>query len=258
MEVNFTNFKLETAYNRIWVRQRGGRIELCSQDNALQSVVDLESPHELHLYNLECLLGILLFLPLPRRVLLLGTGGGSLIHWLRHYLDAEIVSVDIDAELVEKMLALEVLPPADDRLTYVYDDAVRYLSGVTESFDLILVDIFTGAHSPQWLLTGKTAATLRGCLTASGGLAYNLLIASDHDFRRFYSDLRRVFARRTLCLPVAGFENTIAYALRGEAVASDMEACRARAIELGERFEIDFMRILAAIHNTNPANSGII
>ena len=65
-------------------------------------------------------------------------------------------------------------------------------------------------------------------------------------------------SRRTLCLPVAGFENTIAYALRGAPLASDLEACRARALELGERFDIDFMRILAAIYNTNPANSGII
>ncbi len=258
MEVNFEDFKLETAHNRLRIRRRNGLLELCSHDNALQSVIDLECPQRLCLRNLECLLGILLFVPLPRRVLLLGTAAGSLIHWLRHYLDADIVSVDVDAELVTRMLELGVLPPADTRLEYVQADAHDYLTTTTMQYDLILSDIFNGARTPPWLMSGETGELLRSRLTDSGGLAYNLLIPSEHDFRRFYTELRRVFVRRTLCLPVPELENTIAYALRGEPVVSDLEACRARALELGELLDIDFLRILTAIYNTNPVNSGII
>ena len=258
MEVNFEDFKLETAYNRLRIRRRNGLLELCSHDDALQSVIDLDRPQRLCLRNLECLLGILLFLPVPRRVLLLGTAAGSLIHWLRHYLDADIVSVDVDAELVAKMLELGVLPPADAGLEYVQADARDFLKATRVQYDLILADIFSGARTPPWLMSGETCELLRSRLTESGGLAYNLLIPSEHDFRRFYTELRRVFARRTLCLPVPELENTIAYALRGEPVAGDLETCRARALELGESLEIDFLRILTAIYNTNPVNSGII
>ncbi len=258
MEVNFTNFKLETAYNRLRIRRRDGLLELCSHDNALQSVIDLECPQRLCLRNLECLLGILLFLPLPRRVLLLGTAAGSLIHWLRYYLDASIVSVDIDAELVAKMLELGVLPPADPELEYVQADARDFLTRTSARYDLILADVFSGARTPPWLMQGDTGELLRSRLTDSGGLAYNLLIPSEHDFRRFYTELRRVFARRTLCLPVPDLENTIAYALRGSPLASDLGTCRARALELGDSLDIDFLRILSAIYNTNPVDSGII
>ncbi|MDJ0778304.1 MAG: hypothetical protein QNJ85_10600 [Gammaproteobacteria bacterium] len=258
MEVNFTDFKLETPYNRLWVRRRNGLLELCSHDNALQSVIDLEQPERLCLRNLECLLGILLFVPLPRRVLVLGTAAGSLIHWLRHYLDAKVVSVDIDGELVTRMLELGALPPADARLAYVEADARDFLAGTTEHFDLILADVFSGARTPPWMMHGDTAELLRRRLADAGGLAYNLLIPSEHDFRRFYTELRRVFERRTLCLPVTDFENTIAYALRDAPLVADLDTCRARALELGEKLGIDFMRILAAIYNTNPLNSGII
>ncbi len=258
MEVNFKDFKLETAHNRLQIRRRDGRLELCSHDNALQSVIDVQHPQRLCLRNLECLLGILLFIPLPRRVLLLGTAAGSLIHWLRHYLDADIVSVDIDAELVEKMLELGVLPPADNKLQYVAADARRFLADSTQDFDLVIADVFSGARTPPWLMRGGTAELLRARLAHDGGLAYNLLIPSEHDFRRFYTELRRVFHRRTLCLPVADLENTIAYGLRDKPQAGDLDTWRARAVELGESLDIDFLRILAAIYNTNPLNSGII
>ena len=258
MEVNFEDFKLETAYNRLRIRRREGLLELCSHDNALQSVIDLEHPQRLCLRNLECLLGVLLFVPLPRRVLVLGTAAGSLIHWLRHYLDADIVSVDIDGELVDRMLELGVLPPADSRLEYIQADAREFLVDTTARFDLVLADVFSGARTPRWLLQGSTAELLRERLSDTGALAYNLLIPSEHDFRQFYTELRRVFERRTLCLPVAELENTIAYALNGAPLAGDLDTCRSRALELGASLDIDFLRILAAIYNTNPVNSGII
>ncbi len=259
MEENTKNFKIETTYNRIDLFQQDGRLELRSQDNTLQSVIDLRNPHRLELRNLETLMSVLLFIPEPERILMLGTAAGSLLHFLRHYYPrASITALDIDVELVEKMLQMKFLPPASDGLTYVYDDASRFILASEQEYDLILSDVFTGAQSPAWLLEKKYIGGLYNRLSERGALAYNLLIDSEHDFKLFYRDLRLVFERQTLCLPVKGLENTIAFGIRQPLPKRDMGWYMQQAMTLSERLEIDFLKILSVIYNTNPVNAGVL
>jgi spermidine synthase len=259
MEDNSKNFKIETPYNRINAFYQKGRLELRSDDDTLQSVIDLQNPHHLELRNLEYLVAVLLFVPEPKRILMLGTAAGSLLHFLRHhYPAAEITTVDIDVELIEKMLEMEILPTAQAGLTYVHDDAAHFIEHCDQDYDLILIDIFSGAQSPAWLLQKQATNNLFRLLTERGALAYNLLIDSEYDFKRFYRDLRLVFEEQTLCLPVQGLENTIAYGIRNPRPAVEMTQNMQLAIALSERFEIDFMRVLAVIYNTNPVGCGVI
>ena len=122
----------------------------------------------------------------------------------------------------------------------------------------MLVDLFSGAHSPRWLLDKPMLARLGELLGAHGALAFNLLIASESDFRRFYRDLRLVFERRTLCLPVAGFDNTIALAFAATPQSRNLESQREHARALGASLGIDMTAILGAIYNTNPVGGGVL
>jgi len=259
MEEKIKNFKIETTYNRINAYFLQGRLELHSGDDALQSVIDLQNPHHLALKNLEHLMAVLLFIPQPERILMLGTAAGSLLHFLRHYYpEATITAVDIDAEFIEQLLEMEILPPAQAGLSYVYDDAAHFIEHCDQNYDLILIDVFNGAQSPAWLLQKNATNNLFRLLTERGALAYNLLIDSEHDFKLFYRDLRQVFDEQTLCLPVQGLENTIAYGIRSSPPPLEMTQYMQLAVELSERFEIDFMQILAVIYNTNPVGRGVI
>jgi len=259
MEEKNKNFKIETNYNSIDVCFLHGRLELRSGDEALQSVIDIENPHHLALKNLEHLMAVLLFIPQPERILMLGTAAGSLLHFLRyHYPEAEITAVDIDVELIEQLLEMEILPPAQAGLSYVYDDATHFIRHCDQNYDLILIDIFNGAQSPAWLLEKNATNTLFRLLTERGALAYNLLIESEHDFKLFYRDLRLVFDEQTLCLPVQGLENTIAYGIRSPPPPLEMAQYMRLAVALSERLGIDFMQVLAVIYNTNPVGRGFI
>lgn len=259
MELNDKNFKIETAHNRLWVLQQGTRFELRSHDKALQSLIDLRRPHRLMLKNLQHLMAVLLFIPRPRRVLLLGTAAGSLLHYLRHHLDPQrIDALDIDAELVEKMLELGILPPPGNGLRYIYTDAMDYLQQCDERYDLILVDIFQGAQTPAWLLQKAATESLYRMLGDDGAVAYNLLIESDHVFKRFYRDLRLVCERRTLCLPVSDFANLIAYGYRSSPTRRDLGDFMQRASDESEQLGIDLVPILGVIYNTNPVGGGVL
>ena len=260
MEVNSKNFKISTSHNNIDVCYHRGLLEFRSGANALQSVIDPQHPHRLQLKNLEYLMAVLLFIPDPRRILMLGTAAGSLVHFLRyHYPHSEITTVDIDSALIEQLLQKKFLPPADARLKYVHADAAQFISNCGQRYDLILVDIFSGSQSPAWLLEKASINNLRRLLTLhGGGLAYNLLIDSEHDFKRFYRDLRLVFDGRTLCLPVKDLANTIAYGICPTQPPRDMSANMEYAANLSERLGIDFTRVLSVIYNTNPVGCGVI
>jgi spermidine synthase len=259
MDQNQQNFKIETAYNSLHAVYHQGKLELRGKDKSLQSVINLEAPHRLELSNLEHLMSVLLFMPTPGRILMLGTAAGSLLHFLRyHYPQAHITAVDIDRKLVDQLLQLDILPAADKRLSYVYADAADYIHHCRQDYDLLLVDVFDGARSPPWLLTNSSIRQLHSLVCDQGALAFNLLIDSDHDFRQFYRDFRQQFQQQTISLPVAGLENRIVYGIRGKSVARDMNTNLQTALDMSARLGIDFMPILSLIYNTNPAGVGLI
>jgi len=259
MDDSIKNFKIDTNHNSIHLVNHQGRLELRSQDKSLQSVINLDKPHHLELRNLEYLMSVLLFVAAPQRILMLGTAGGSLLHFLRyHYPQADITAVDIDNELIEQLLELDILPPADDRLTYICDDAQQIIKRSEQSFDLVIVDVFNGAQSPPWLLETASIRQLHDLVSVNGALAFNLLIDSDHDFRLFNRTVRQQFQQQTLCLPVAGLENRIVYGVRRKPAASDMTSNMHKALELSAQLDIDFMPILSVIYNTNPVDEGLI
>jgi spermidine synthase len=233
-------------------------MEFRSRDNSLQSVIDLENPHHLQLRNLEFFMASLLFIQDPERILILGTAGGSLLHFLKHYYpEAHLTTLDIDLELIEELLQRKILPAADIGLEYVYADAAHFIRSCDQKYDLILVDVFSGSQSPAWLLEMQSSSRLLRLLNDPGAVAYNLIINSEHDFKGFYRDLRLVFAGQTLCLPVKDFENTIAFAFRSPQ-QRDMSANMREAMDMSERLGLDLMRVLSVIYNTNPVDRGVI
>jgi spermidine synthase len=256
-ELNF--FKVTPHHRDLSINTSANTLELRSNSNTLQSVINIDYPEKLALKNLEYLMAILLFMPAPKRILLLGTGGGSLVHFLRHhYPDSHLTSVDIDGELLNLMHEKMHLPKADDHLTYVIDDAAHYLQHCNQTFDLILVDIFIGDQSPNWLLNADNMQCLYSLLSASAGVAYNLLIEDESEFVQYYRDLREVFSKQTLCIPVAGYDNTIAYGFRYQAEEQDMSSYMQQALNLGETHDINYMEILSTIYATNPSGAGVI
>lgn len=252
-------FKVDTAYNSIFIESDEESWTLRTADRDLQSRINRQNPEQLALKNLCYSMGILLFLPAPESICLLGTGGGGLIHFLRHHYPASrINAVEIDGELLEIMHREMALPGADERLTYIIDDALHYIDNCRDQFDLIIVDLFLGNRSPAWLLQAGSMLKLYTMLNPQGGLSYNLVIDSETDFNEFYASLRRTFHQQTLCLPVEDLDNTIVFAFRQPPAERDMTAYMTLAYELGTRQGIDYMEILSAIYGTNPTGSGVI
>ena len=232
---------------------------LYSGESATQSAINLAQPHTIMLQNLEYAMGCLMFLPKPKNILLLGVGGGSLIHFFRHYLpQAHITGIDYDPELLQTMHDQFRLPKEDHYLSYNIADAQTWIKTNATQFDLIIVDLFDEQDMPKWVIEKEFMFNLKNALTEQGCVTWNTLIATDHDFNHFYSALRDVFQQRTLCLAAEDYENTIAYSFNSPLEQSDMGHLIQLAQQNNEQYELPFHEILSIIFNTNPIDSGYI
>ena len=253
------HFKAKTRYNSITIDTETDFRTLRTGNNHLQSRINWKHPEHLALSNLISLTGMLMFIPPPERICLLGVGAGCLIHFFRHhYPDQHITAVEIDGELLEIMHEHMALPNAGDHLTYVVDDAESFLQNNRENFDLILFDLFLGDKSPAWIMHEESIKQVFSMLNRRGGAGYNLLIDSEADFTRFYKKLQSVFQQQALCLAVEDLDNTLAFAFREPVDCQDMSKNLEKAMMLGNRFGLDYMEILSGIYSANPTGAGMI
>ncbi len=227
--------------------------------DAIQSLIDPLQPQRLVMENLQYLMSLLLFIPPPQRILLLGVGAGALLHFLRHhYPHSRITGVDNDAALIEHAQQELGLPRADARLDYAITDARDFLADGTDRFDLIVTDIFTGPQSPPWVISGEFIRAVQQRLSPTGAAGWNLLIGGRRSFEHYYRGLRRCFRQQTLCLEHEDHENLLAMGFNFEVKPLPMEQRLRQAAELGARLELPLTDALAAIYRINPVGQGVI
>jgi len=241
------------------IEDKAGIRYLYSGESATQSAINLQQPHKIILQNLEYAMGCLMFMPTPKNILLLGVGGGSLIHFFRHYCPkASITGIDIDEHLLKTMHEAFLLPQADDFLNYEIADAQGWIKQNSKKYDLIIIDLFDEQDMPSWVAEKAFMQDLKDSLKPQGCVSWNTLIATDSAFNVFYSNLRATFQQRTLCLAAEDYENTIAYSFNFALEQSDMGHLIQLAQQQSELYELPFHEILAVIFNTNPIDSGFI
>ena len=168
----------ESRYNHIAVVEAGGQRQLRVNDGfAVQSLTHADGRLPLHdvwaFYALAPAWGEQ---PSPRRVLLLGLGGGTAAEiYRRLYPEAQITGVEIDEAMVaagERHLGVRldgVKVEIEDARTFVAAAAAR--SG--EGWDVIILDAFQFPYIPFQLATREFFHQIAACLAPGGVLMVN-------------------------------------------------------------------------------------
>jgi len=174
-----------SAYSRIRVRRDGDvRALTFVRDNgqeAVQSRINLTAPHTLMSPYARGMFASYLYQPQPRRILIVGLGGGAMVHFLTHHEpQAQIDAVEIDPAVVR--LAGEyfgVRPGGNVRVHTA--DAVAFIESSADRYDLILMDAFlrpSGGTDPTGVPAQmKTLAfltRLKQTLAPGGVAAFNI------------------------------------------------------------------------------------
>src|SRR5689334_21348427 len=108
--------------------------------DAVQSAMDLSHPERLCLAYTRKMMAFLLFNRLPRRVLLLGLGGGSLAKFCyRHLPESAITAIEKNTDVLELREEFHV-PRDDERFRVIRADGAEYVAQLSPCKDVILAD----------------------------------------------------------------------------------------------------------------------
>jgi hypothetical protein len=109
----------------------------------------------------------------PRTALVLGLGGGTVVHLLRQrWPDVEITGVDDDPEVLT--LARSRFGLDRVRLAIVAADARDYVRVRRERFDLVIVDLYRGEVPADFLASRSFARAVRQLVAPGGVAVWNL------------------------------------------------------------------------------------
>ena len=201
------------------VEEEDGRVlSLQFGSTARQSSMFVDRPDELTLEYTRCLMSALVLREAPpRRALILGLGGGSLVKFLlRHLPGCGVEVVELRPRIVEVAQRFFALPRSHDRLRVHLTDGRRFLLEHTgEPFDLVLLDLHTGQGMAPAVLEKDFLPACRRATADGGVFSANLWYGFDMALERRVQGLLEASFDRILDLPVPGRSNHIAHGLPG-------------------------------------------
>lgn len=204
----------------------------------VQSVMRFADPTALVLAYTRAMTGFLLFRPNPRKVLLLGLGGGSLAKWCYRNLPSCVVtSVELDMGVLAFRDQFHI-PADDDRFRVINEDAAKFVAAPDGGlFDVILQDAFDRQGIAASVCSLEFYENVRARLTPNGILVANLW-EGQAESRAHFQMLKKVFRGKVVATQASPNGNHVAFAFRNSDL--DRVAISEQARLLGVRFSVDF------------------
>jgi len=226
-------------YFKPFIVDNGRRRFLHFDFGAIQSAMELSNPQKLVLAYTRKMMAFLLFNRAPKRILLLGLGGGSLAKFCYGNLpEASFTAVEVSRDVIA--MRNEFCIPADNhRFRVVNDDGAAYLSVSSHDKDVILADACDRKGIAADLDTVAFYRNARNRLSADGVFVVN--VCGDRDSTAAHlAKLRDAFDGELHSLQVQKDSNVIVFGFKGRRPELSPEKIEAGANDLKNRFELDF------------------
>jgi spermidine synthase len=228
---------IETQYNDVFITRRQDQLVMSFQVKGwdyTESVTNLADPDDLPLRYAQEMTVATVYPEEPKRILMLGLGGGSISTYLGRFLpEAAVTTVEIDPGVITAAKSYFGLIEST-RIRYRAGDGRVFLNRNNDLYDLILLDAYRGGYVPFHLLTREFYSLVKQRLAPGGAAAFNV-----HDGNKLYAStvktLSEVFP--ALDLYPTGLGEVIAVATLARVDPATLER---RAIALQERHGFRF------------------
>jgi spermidine synthase len=245
--MRFFNRRIHKAVSEldtVEISEQDGVRYLHLGNDTVQSAMRISAPNTLELSYTQAMLGFLLLTPtLPKRTLLVGLGGGSLVKFLHHqFADMHLNVAEINAKVITAAHQFFQVPPPNDRLEIVLADATEFIINQID-YDCILLDGFdSGCQAPN-LATESFYSNCKNALTDEGVLSVNFW-ASDPQFDIYRRRLTDVFDQQVIYLPVEKRGNIIAFAFTSPLRFQTLRTLQQRALQLTTQLGLPYADFL--------------
>lgn len=200
---------VRSQYSHIRVRKQGNVRELIFvRDNGqevIESAINLKTPHEQLAPYARFMFASYLFRPKQEHVLIVGLGGGAMVHFYQRYdPEVRVDAVEIDPTVVR--IAQKYFRVRPTKKVHIETaDGLQYLAKTETKYDVIYMDAFLKPSAdtddtgvPRRLKTVQFYKDARGKLRPEGLMVFNLNAhdALEEDIRTIRSALPQVYVFR--------------------------------------------------------------
>ena len=185
----------KSLYRNIFVYEEDGLrcMKFGRYSSGRQTCMSLSDRNYLVFNYTRMMMASLYLNPSPKRVLIIGLGGGTLPSTLLKILPSvKIDAVEIDPAVVR--VARKFFEFAPDQQTDVFEEDgrvfVKRMLKRRLKYDLVMLDAFDGEYIPEHLLTREFLVEVRGLLSERGVLAANTYADNrlyNHESATYYS-----------------------------------------------------------------------
>ncbi|WP_182915656.1 fused MFS/spermidine synthase [Massilia cavernae] len=184
---------------------------------ALQSEMRIDSPDELVLGYTQSMMGFLLFNPEPKKIGMIGLGGGSLAKFCyRHLPNAAIAVAEIDPHVIAIRDQFHI-PPDDERFQVHCMDGADFIQQTENRFDVLMIDGFDRNGQPPQLCSERFYDDCHQALTQDGIVVVNLL-GDAVETQVLVERIDRAFNGAAVVIDALDALNKIVFACKGSAM----------------------------------------
>lgn len=240
---------LDETYPKPFVIDDGERRHLHFSLRLIQSVMRIGAPNDLDARYTQKMMSFLLFNPRPKRIVLIGLGGGSLVKFCYHRLPAcEVTAVELNPDVIALREAF-LIPADGPRLRILQGDGAAYLQNPAHGMDVLLVDAFDETGFAPNLANRAFFEAARARLAGNGQLVINL--AGDKDsYAGLVEAAMDVFDDQVILFSVPEDGNHILLAFRDPAFEPRWRWLHNHAKELRARHGLDFPAFVQKIERS--------
>ena len=239
----------------VYMSERHGVRSLHIGSDTVQSSMRLARPNELELSYTRSMMGCLLFVPPPAKVLMIGLGGGSLAKFIFHRLPGTAVqAVEVNPRVVAISRQYFHVPPDDQRFEVLVADGAEHVRRDDVSADVLLVDGYEGNAHVEELASPEFYSACRQRLAPGGVMVVNLW-GGDKLFYTLVKRIEDAFSAGTLCLPAERPGNVVVFGFERKPGALAWAALESRARDLEAEYGLEFAKFVESLRKMNPHNA---
>ncbi len=236
-------YEKASSYNTIIVTEdhKGLRTLLFERGGGRQSVVKPGDPDHLELPYARVALAGLALCEEPRRILVVGLGGGTLPMFLRkHYPAATIDVAEIDPDVLDVAKRFFGFVE-DERMRAHVGDGRQFIENARQSdYDIVFLDAFGARAVPKQLTTREFLQAARRVLVTSGVVVSNVWRPSANPLHDSMVRTHQEAFEELFVLDVPEDVNNILLALPRKQLLNQSELAQlARKISVAKQFRFD-------------------
>jgi len=237
------------TYDKPFLVEDGKHRAMCfTIDGSVQSEMRIDDPDALVNDYTRKMMGFLLFCPEPRRILMIGLGGGSLVKFCTRRLPStHVTAVEIDANVIALREHFRIPPDGKD-LRVVHGDGARYVADlvdVTQFPDALLVDAYDRNGISPSIAEYEFLEHSRRILRDTGVFVMNLA-AHESASAMQVERVRHVFGEPVIPVTVGWGGNMVVFAGPALRDRQRLAAAPANARRVQKTLDLDF-RILSGL-----------